>query len=182
MASKSGGAPIRTNKVRSGPDQAFTLPKGTSAAPIKGKGMGVQKVDITKKYKKEIAKLQKVLDKSARPKQKQTPGTPGTRKTQADKSKAAAKGFIARRQQLAGLKKANKTGVKNALRRGPTNTAVAGFGAATLAALAANKKIKKDLKKKRPSTKYGAGLTQKQKQKLMRKRFPGPAGAPKRKK
>jgi len=73
MVSRSGGAPIRTNKVRSGPDQAFTLPKGTSAAPIKGKGMGVQKVDITKKYKKEIAKLQKVLDKSARPKQKQTP-------------------------------------------------------------------------------------------------------------
>jgi len=74
MVSRSGGAPIRNlNKVRSGPDQAFTLQKGTSAAPIKGKGMGVQKVDITKKYKKEIAKLQKVLDKSARPKQKQTP-------------------------------------------------------------------------------------------------------------
>lgn len=41
MASRSGGSPIRTNKVRSGPDQAFTLPKGTSAAPIKGKGMGI---------------------------------------------------------------------------------------------------------------------------------------------
>lgn len=134
MASRSGGAPIRTNKVRSGPDQAFTLPKGTSAAPIKGKGMG-------------------------------------TRRTQADKSKAAAKGFIARRQQLAGLKKAGKTGVKEAGRRGPSKKAVAGFGAATLAAVAANQKIKKDLKKKRPSTKYGAGLTKKQKQKLMKKQF-----------
>ena len=40
MASRSGGYRIKTNKVRSGPDQAFTLPKGTSAAPIKGKGMG----------------------------------------------------------------------------------------------------------------------------------------------
>ena len=35
MASRSGGTPIRTNKVKPGPDQAFTLPKGTSAAPIK---------------------------------------------------------------------------------------------------------------------------------------------------
>ena len=35
MASRSGGTPIRTRKVKPGPDQAFTLPKGTSAAPIK---------------------------------------------------------------------------------------------------------------------------------------------------
>jgi len=42
MASRSGGSRINTNKVRSGPDQAFTLPKGTSAAPIKGPGMGVK--------------------------------------------------------------------------------------------------------------------------------------------
>jgi len=70
MVSRSGGTPIRTNKVRSGPDQAFTLPKGTSAAPIKGKGMGVPKVNINKKYKKEIAKLQKVLDKSSKVKSK----------------------------------------------------------------------------------------------------------------
>jgi len=41
MTSRGGGYRIKTNKVRSGPDQAFTLPKGTSAAPIKGKGMGV---------------------------------------------------------------------------------------------------------------------------------------------
>ena len=32
---KKGGFPIRTNKVKPGYDQAFTLPKGTSAAPIK---------------------------------------------------------------------------------------------------------------------------------------------------
>ena len=35
MAGKGGGAPIRTRKVKPGYDQAFTLPKGTSAAPIK---------------------------------------------------------------------------------------------------------------------------------------------------
>ena len=51
MASRSGGTPIRTNKVRSGPDQAFTLPKGTSAAPIKGVGMGNPKVKTKLKSK-----------------------------------------------------------------------------------------------------------------------------------
>ena len=35
MAGRSGGTPIKTRKVKPGPDQAFTLPKGTSAAPIK---------------------------------------------------------------------------------------------------------------------------------------------------
>ena len=35
MAGKGGGAPIRTRKVTPGYDQAFTLQKGTSAAPIK---------------------------------------------------------------------------------------------------------------------------------------------------
>ena len=35
MAGRSGGTPIRTRKVTPGYDQAFTLPKGTSAAPIK---------------------------------------------------------------------------------------------------------------------------------------------------
>ena len=34
MATRSGGTSIRTRKVEPGPDQAFTLPKGTSAAPI----------------------------------------------------------------------------------------------------------------------------------------------------
>jgi ribosomal protein L10 len=35
MASRSGGSPIKNvNKVKPGHDQAFTLPKGTSAAPI----------------------------------------------------------------------------------------------------------------------------------------------------
>ena len=55
MSSRSGGTPIRTNKVRSGPDQAFTLPKGTSAAPIKGPGMGNPKVKT--KPKKIKAKV-----------------------------------------------------------------------------------------------------------------------------
>ena len=85
MASRSGGSRIKTNKVRSGPDQAFTLPKGTSAAPIKGPGMGVKPkakpktkpkeikykkgsmkgfVNVNQTYKKEIAKLQKLIDKN----------------------------------------------------------------------------------------------------------------------
>ena len=85
MAGRGGGSRIKTNKVRSGPDQAFTLPKGTSAAPIKGPGMGVKpkakpktKPKETKykkgvderfckryqTYKKEIAKLQKLIDKN----------------------------------------------------------------------------------------------------------------------
>ena len=40
MAGRSGGTPIRTRKVKPGPDQAFTLPKGTSAAPIKQVALG----------------------------------------------------------------------------------------------------------------------------------------------
>ena len=81
MAGRGGGSRIKTNKVRSGPDQAFTLPKGTSAAPIKGPGMGVKpkakkfnvdnkkgKVNIVQKYKKEIAKLQKLIDKNTKKK------------------------------------------------------------------------------------------------------------------
>ena len=47
MATRSGGTPIRTRKVEPGPDQAFTLPKGTSAAPIK-------QVKILKKALKKI--------------------------------------------------------------------------------------------------------------------------------
>ena len=35
MAGRGTGTPIRTRKVTPGYDQAFTLPKGTSAAPIK---------------------------------------------------------------------------------------------------------------------------------------------------
>ena len=42
MAGKGGGTPIRTRKVTPGYDQAFTLPKGTSAAPIKQVAKGVK--------------------------------------------------------------------------------------------------------------------------------------------
>ena len=81
MASRSGGSRIKTNKVRSGPDQAFTLLKGASAAPIKGPGMGVKpktikhksgphkgKINIVETYKKEIAKLQGLLNKAKKKK------------------------------------------------------------------------------------------------------------------
>jgi hypothetical protein len=89
MAGRGGGSRIKTNKVRSGPDQAFTLPKGTSPAPIKGPGMGVQPkpkpkskpkekkykkgpmkgfTNVVQTYKKEIAKLQKMLDKAKKKK------------------------------------------------------------------------------------------------------------------
>ena len=124
MASRSGGAPIRNlNKVRSGPDQAFTLQKGTSAAPIKGKGMGVQKVDITKKYKKEIAKLQKVLDKSARPKQKQTPKKKNAKSVSAKDlaivGTVATTGLAAYKKGKMDANKANKKKKKKKLKTGP---------------------------------------------------------------
>ena len=49
---KKGGFPIKTKKVKPGFDQEFTLPKGTSAAPIK-----------QSKVKKIISKLkQPVVD------------------------------------------------------------------------------------------------------------------------
>ena len=48
MASRSVGTPIRTRKVKPGPDQAFTLPRGTSAAPIK---------QVAKKVKKDTTDL-----------------------------------------------------------------------------------------------------------------------------
>ena len=60
---KKGGFPIRTNKVKPGYDQAFTLPKGTSAAPIKQsktstwppKGMTIKK-DSGKAFEGAIKK------------------------------------------------------------------------------------------------------------------------------
>jgi len=43
MAGRSGGTPIKNlKKVKPGYDQAFTLPKGTSAAPIKQVAKGVK--------------------------------------------------------------------------------------------------------------------------------------------
>jgi hypothetical protein len=80
MASRSGGYRIKTNKVRPGPDQAFTLQKGVSAAPIKGKGMGVPSP-------KQMARK-----------------SPTAKAKRPDKVKESASAFIKRRQQLAGIK------------------------------------------------------------------------------
>ncbi len=102
MVSRSGGSPIRTNKVRSGPDQAFTLQKGVSAAPIKGKGMGNP------------------------PKSK--------------KATSSAKGFIARRQQIAGTKNKSKSKL-------PTAREIAIGAAAYLAGSKKTTKAKKPKKK-----------------------------------
>ena len=55
MATRSGGTPIRTKKVKPGPDQAFTLPKGTSAAPIMQ--VKVKPKSIPKKVKKDSTDL-----------------------------------------------------------------------------------------------------------------------------
>ena len=57
MASRSGGTPIRTGKVKPGPDQAFTLPKGTSAAPIKQVVLGSK--FNTKALNKKLTKATK---------------------------------------------------------------------------------------------------------------------------
>ena len=52
MATRSGGAPIKNvRKVKPGPDQAFTLQKGTSAAPIMQ--VKITKVIFKSKIKKE---------------------------------------------------------------------------------------------------------------------------------
>jgi ribosomal protein L9 len=90
MAGRSGGTPIRTRKVKPGYDQAFTLPKGTSAAPIKqvavkkfpkptkkpkistaekvaygaAAGVGLESgADITGKIEKVIHKTKKIFKK-----------------------------------------------------------------------------------------------------------------------
>ena len=58
MATRSGGTPIRTRKVKPGPDQAFTLPKGTSAAPIKNVPVKVKaKPKVKSKSKSEPKKI-----------------------------------------------------------------------------------------------------------------------------
>ena len=46
---KKGGFPIRTRKVKPGYDQEFTLPRGTSAAPIKQSKVG--RLTVGKKSK-----------------------------------------------------------------------------------------------------------------------------------
>ena len=77
--SKQNGSVKNFRKVKSGYDQAFTLPKGTSAAPIMGvkpkiikheSGPHKGKINITETYKKEIAKLQKIIDQGYKAKNK----------------------------------------------------------------------------------------------------------------
>ena len=54
---KGGGYPIKTKKVKPGYDQEFTLPKGTSAAPIK------QSMTVGGKTYKRRANYLKAQDK-----------------------------------------------------------------------------------------------------------------------
>ena len=84
MASRSGGAPIRTRKVRAGPDQTFTLQKGVSAAPLKGPGMGVRS-PLGKKTGKPLgkqtaAKASTFLDRRKQMGQLKKPKSPFTAK------------------------------------------------------------------------------------------------------
>ena len=62
MSGKSGVGSIKTNirKVKPGPDQAFTLPKGTSAAPIMQVKVKPKTYKDTKVYKESV-KIQKKL-------------------------------------------------------------------------------------------------------------------------
>ena len=143
MVTRSGGAPIRTNKVKPGADQAFTLPKGTSAAPI----MNVPAKAIINKIKGK---------------------TGGKRLTQAEKAKKSASDFVKRRKQLAGKKPKNITDFlkrRNKLKGvvGGKAAVIGGAGAAATALLARGHI--KDLKKKKP--KYGKDLTFKEKSKIM---------------
>jgi len=106
MATRSGGTPIRTNKVRSGMDQAFTLPKGTSAAPIKGPGMGTKSWTTRGLTKADIARLKRLKEKMSKAIPKGTPG--GKRLSQAEKVKKSAAAFIKRKKQIAELGKKPK--------------------------------------------------------------------------
>ena len=150
MVTKSGGAPIRTNKVKPGPDQAFTLPKGTSAAPI---------MNVPAKAKVPIFPNIKWARKGK---------TGGKRLTQAEKAKKSASDFVKRRKQLAGKKPKNITDFlkrRNKLKGvvGGKAAVIGGAGAAATALLARGHI--KDLKKKKP--KYGKDLTFKEKSKIM---------------
>ena len=88
MASKSGGTPIRTRKVKPGPDQAFTLPKGTSAAPIKNVPVKVKAKPKTKPAAKPKTEPKKIITKT-KPKTKKHPN-PRKRKKKIGWSKPAA--------------------------------------------------------------------------------------------
>ena len=127
MASRSGGYRIKTNKVRPGPDQAFTLQKGVSAAPIKGKGMGVPSP-------KQMARKSPTA-KSKRP----------------DKVKESASAFIKRRQQLAGIKPKSSS-FKKKLKRSALFSGL--FGASAIGSREAQK-LKKDLGSRTRKPKYG---------------------------
>jgi hypothetical protein len=150
MVTRSGGAPIRTNKVKPGADQAFTLPKGTSAAPI---------MNVPAKAKVPIFPNIKWARKGK---------TGGKRLTQAEKAKKSASDFVKRRKQLAGKKPKNITDFlkrRNKLKGvvGGKAAVIGGAGAAATALLARGHI--KDLKKKKP--KYGKDLTFKEKSKIM---------------
>ena len=154
MVTRSGGAPIRTNKVKPGADQAFTLPKGTSAAPI----MNVP----AKAVAKVLGKFPFIGSKAVKGK------TGGKRLTQAEKAKKSASDFVKRRKQLAGKKPKNITDFlkrRNKLKGvvGGKAAVIGGAGAAATALLARGHI--KDLKKKKP--KYGKDLTFKEKSKIM---------------
>ena len=150
MVTRSGCAPIRTNKVKPGADQAFTLPKGTSAAPI---------MNVPAKAKVPIFPNIKWARKGK---------TGGKRLTQAEKAKKSASDFVKRRKQLAGKKPKNITDFlkrRNKLKGvvGGKAAVIGGAGAAATALLARGHI--KDLKKKKP--KYGKDLTFKEKSKIM---------------
>ena len=75
MATRSGGTPIRTRKVKPGPDQAFTLPKGTSAAPIKNvkvKAKPKSKSKPKSEPKKVITKTKTKTKKNPNPRKRKT--------------------------------------------------------------------------------------------------------------
>ena len=90
MATRSGGTPIRTRKVKPGPDQAFTLPKGTSAAPIKNVPVKVKAKPKSKPKPKSEPK--KVITKT-KTKTKKNPN-PRKRKTKIGWSKPSTIGGV----------------------------------------------------------------------------------------
>ena len=101
---KKGGFPISTRKVKPGFDQEFTLPKGTSAAPIKQARRKQDTADAFKKFEHAGPREQTVITKRIL----------GKKTKKGDRTKAAIEDAMAAKQSpwstIPGSKKPYKKG------------------------------------------------------------------------
>ena len=101
---KKGGFPISTKKVKPGFDQEFTLPRGTSAAPIKQAQRKQATADRIKKFEHAGPHEQTVITKRIL----------GKKTKKGDRTKAAVEDAMAAKQSpwsnIPGSKKPYKKG------------------------------------------------------------------------